>query len=55
MSYVSVNWLCDKCGAKCSDLTCIMCGRKLKDYRETLLEAEQTEQAIHSIRKVIEG
>jgi len=32
MSYVSVNWLCDKCGAKCSDLTCIMCGRKLKDY-----------------------
>jgi len=55
MSYVSVIWLCDKCGAKCSDLTCIMCGRKLKDYRETLLEAEQTDRAIHSIRKVIEG
>lgn len=39
MSHVSVNWVCDKCGRKCSDLTCIMCDRKLKDYRDKLLEA----------------
>lgn len=55
MSYVSVKWLCDKCGRECSDITCIMCGRKLSDYRETLLEAEITNRAIGSIKKVIEG
>jgi|GEM_PF-4789029 len=54
MSYVQINWICDNCGAQCSDIRCIMCGRELKDYREKLLEAEQTDRAIRSIKKVIE-
>ena len=43
----------NKCGRECSDITCIMCGRKLSDYRERLLEAETTNRAIGSIKKVI--
>ena len=54
MAHVYVNWLCDNCSNKCCDITCKMCGRKLEDYREKLMEAEVTDKAIKHIKKVIE-
>lgn len=31
-----VHWICDKCGKKNNDLTCL-CGRELIDFRKRLL------------------